>query len=281
MVFTIFFKKEETMTSRIFVSVIISLFIAVHGFAGERQVNLLTLEWEPYTGSQMAHNGFVSSVIIQAYKKAGYKVNITFKPWKDTLEIAKKGGADGVFPAYHVAEREASFIFSDEICKSPLGLCKKRKIIHPSPGGGVVKGGVNIAFMTDPRIDQVRALMDLKSYKFGVVKGYANTQEFDAADFLVKVQVLSDEANIAQLLGDKVQLIVIDKYVARNIMIKKFPWFAGEVEFMHPALSLKGLYLAISRNVKNPEEKIQAFNAGLQILKQDGILATLMQQYGF
>lgn len=269
------------MISRVLVSVIISLFIAVHGFAGERQVNLLTLEWEPYTGSQMAQNGFVSSVIIQAYKKAGYKVHITFKPWKDALEITKAGGADGVFPAYHVAEREASFIFSDEICKSPLGLCKRRNIVQPSPGGGVLKKGMNIAFMTDPRIDQVGALRDLKSYKFGVVKGYANTQEFDAADFLVKVQALSDEANIGQLLGDEVQLIVIDKYVARNIMIRKFPWFAGEVEFMHPALSLKGLYLAVSRNVETPEEKIQAFNAGLQVLKQDGILTILMRQYGF
>lgn len=269
------------MKPRYFVIVLVCLFIAVHGFAGERQLKLLTLEWEPYTGSQMASNGFVSSVIVRAFKKAGYDVAIEFKAWQDALEIAANGNADGIFPAYHAQERKKDFIFSDVICQSPLGLCKRKRVVRPSPGGGVSDTAHHIEFITDPRINQNRALMDLKKYKFGVVTGYANTPEFDAADFLIKISVANDEANIGQLLRDEVQLIVIDKYVAQNLVIKQFPWFFGEVEFMHPALSVKGLFLAVSRKTKTPEKKVKAFNAGLQILKQDGILDNLMRQYGF
>ena len=269
------------MAARVIAWIIMLLMFTVPAGAGDRQVRLLTLEWEPYTGSQMAYKGFVSNAVAQAYQKAGYEVSIVFKPWEEALSMAIDGKVDGVFPAYHAREREKVFLYSDEICQSTLGLCKRRRMIQPSPGGGVMARGYAISFHTDPRIDEVQALRDLKAYTFGVVSGYANTPAFDAADFLIKRYAPNDEANIAQLLGDDVQLIVIDKYVARNIMVKKFPWFSGEVAFMQPPLSRKGLFLVISRKAESAEKKIQAFNAGLRILKQDGVMAALMRRYGF
>jgi ABC-type amino acid transport substrate-binding protein len=269
------------MKARYLVSMVVSLLIAVHGFAAERQVKLVASDWEPYVGSHMPNKGFISTVIIQAFRKAGYDVSIEFHPWDKALQMAAEGNADGIFPAYQEKSREEYLVFSDTIYKSPLGICKRRKVLYPSPGGGIVQPGPHIEFITDPRINQTQALRDLKNYKFGVVSGYVNTPEFDAADFLIKVEAPSDEANIAQLLRDDVHLILIDKYVARNIMIKKFPWFSEEVAFMHPPLSLKELYLAVSKKTPDFEEKMEAFNAGLRILRQDGILDMLMRRYGF
>lgn len=270
------------MKARYFIIVTLSLFIAVQSFAAQKQVRLLTLDWEPYVGSNMPNNGLTAEIITQAFEKAGYDVKIEFHAWDKAMEMARNGKADGVFPAYHEKSREEHFIFSKPFAKSPLALCKIKYFQSPSPGGGVGdEKGHYIQYITDPRIDQTQALRDLKKYKFGVVKAYAHTPEFDAADFLTKVQVASDEDNIAQLLRDEVQLIVIDRYVARNIMTKKFPWRSGEIEFMQPALSLKNLYLAISKNTNDSEEKLKAFDAGLKILKEDGILDKLMRQYGF
>ncbi len=50
--------------------------------------------------------------------------------------------------------------------------------------------------------------MDLQSYTFGVVKGYANTLAFDSATFLTKVTVKSDVDNMAALLREQVKLII-------------------------------------------------------------------------
>lgn len=270
------------MKIRCFIIVTLYLLIAIQSFAAQKQVKLLTLEWEPYVGSNMPNKGFATTIITKAFKKAGYDVDIEFHAWEKALEMARNGEADGVFPAYYEKSREEHFIFSKPFAKSYLELCKIRYFQAPSPGSGIadVKGHY-IQYITDPRIDQTEALRDLKRYKFGVVKGYANTPEFDAADFLTKVQVASDADNIVQLLRDEVQLIVIDRYVARNIMIKQFSWRSGEIEFMQPTLSIKDLHLAISKNTNNSEEKLKAFDAGLKILKEDGILDQIMRQYGF
>lgn len=257
------------------------LLAAVQGYAAEKHVKLLTLEWEPYAGSRMLNKGFASTIITKAFQKAGYTVEFEFHDWDKAMELARNGNADGIFPAYYEKSREEHFLFSESLAKSPLELCKIRHFQSPSPGGGVFEKGYYIEYITDPRIDQTQALRDLEKYKFGVVKGYANTEEFDAADFLTKIEVQTDEENIAQLLRDEVQLIVIDRYVARNIMIKRFPWRSGEIEFLQPSLSMKDLYLAVSKNTDNAQEKLDAFNAGLKILKEDGILNIIMRQYGF
>jgi polar amino acid transport system substrate-binding protein len=249
--------------------------------AANKTVKLLTLEWEPYVGSEMYNYGYTAEIVTQAFKKAGYDVSIAFHAWDEAMAIAARGEADGVFPAYFEKSREKYFVFSDALAESPLGLCKRKYFQTQSPTGVSEKSGQRIEFVTDPRIDQTQALMDLEEFSFGVVKGYANTPEFDAANFLNKLVSNSDEDNMAKLLRRKVDLIVIDRYVARYILVKKFPWHSDKIEFMYPPLSVKELYLAISRNTANLEKKLSDFNAGLAILVEDGVLDKLKHRYGF
>jgi polar amino acid transport system substrate-binding protein len=51
----------------------------------------------------------------------------------------------------------------------------------------------------------------MKQYTFGVVKGYVNTPEFDAAIFLKKVESASDEEYLRNLINGRVDLIFIDR----------------------------------------------------------------------
>ena len=269
------------MKKRLFLLVILVLAVSFQVSAAEKKVKLLTLEWEPYVGSAMRNHGYTAEIVTRAFTKAGYDVSIAFHPWDEAMAIAARGEADGVFPAYHEKSREEHFIFSNSFAVSPLGLCKRKYFQTQSPTGVTEKSGENIQFITDPRIDQTQALMDLQLYTFGVVKGYANTPEFDAATFLTKVTVSSDVDNMAGLLRDLVKLIVIDRYVARNILVKNFPWHSDKIEFMHPPLSVKKLYLAIAKKTVRSEQKLNDFNKGLAILIEDGVLDKLKHQYGF
>ena len=204
------------MNKKIFLMIILVLTVSFQVSAAEKKVTLLTLEWEPYVGSAMPNHRYTAEIVTRAFTKAGYDVSIVFHPWDQAMAIAARGDADGVFPAYHEKSREASFIFSDSFAVSPLGLCKLKYFQTQSPTGIAEKSGTNIQFITDPRIDQVQALKDLQQYTFGVVKGYANTPEFDGADFLTKVTADSDMDNMAGLFQDRVDMIVIDRYVARH-----------------------------------------------------------------
>jgi len=269
------------MKSKFFFFVILLMAVSFPASAAEKKVSLLTLDWEPYVGSAMPGHGYTAEIVTRAFTKAGYDVSIAFHSWDEAMAIAARGEADGVFPAYYEKSREEHFLFSDSFAVSPLGLCRRKYFQTQSPTGVSEKSGYNIQFITDPRIDQTQALKDLQAYRFGVVKGYANTPEFDNAHFLKKVTANSDADNMAHLLRDQVNLIAIDRYVARNILIKKYPWHSDKVEFMHPPLSVKKLYLAIARKTGMPDKKLKDFNAGLAILIDDGVLDKLKHQYGF
>lgn len=248
----------------------------------EKKVTLATLEWEPYVGSEMRDGGYTAEIVKAAFERAGYDVTVEFHPWSRDLDLAREGKVDGVFPAYHDPAREEYLLFSDSFAESPLGLYKmKTYTLMPGTSGGGYKTGYNMTFTVDPRIDPEEALRGLKDYKFGVVEGYVNTPAFDAADDLTKVEAPNDEENLRQLFSDEVQLIVIDRYVAQNIMAKKFPWRLGETEFMMPPLEVRPLYLGISKETPDAERKLADFNAGLAVLREDGFLDRLKRRYGF
>lgn len=268
------------------VLLLLCLIIGVQAADAQKQVKLMSLTWEPYAGPDMPQKGITAAIVRMAFEKAGYTVAIEFHNWDTSLELAKDGVADGLFPTYHTQERETHFLYSEPFGRSYLGLCRIRPVHSFSPGGiehDKRKGFRRklIQFKTDPRIDQTQALRDLQQYKFGVGKGYANTPEFDAADFLTKVVVANDEEKILQLLQQDVELIVIDKYVAKNIITKKFPWRSGDVEFMEPPLAVNDLYLTLSKKTADAEAKLKDFNQGLKILREEGKIKRLMRVYGF
>lgn len=266
--------------------IVLSLLVGMPCAAAQKQVTLLSLAWEPYAGPDMPQKGITAAIVRMAFEKAGYAVTIEFHSWDQSLEMTKNGEADGLFPTYHTEEREAYLAYSESFGNSYLGLCRIRPVHAFSPGGiehDKRKGFKRdlIQFKTDPRIDQTQALKDLQQYTFGVGKGYANTPEFDAADFLTKVVVANDEENILQLLQGDVQLIVIDKYVAKNIIAKKFPWRTGDIDFMEPPLAVRKLYLTMSKRRDNYQQKLDDFNKGLKILEQEGSIQRLLRVYGF
>jgi ABC-type amino acid transport substrate-binding protein len=259
------------------------LFCAAPLSAEQKTVTLATLEWEPYVGSEMAYKGMTAEIVTAAFQKAGYTVHFKFQPWAEGLAAARKGDVDGIFPAYDDASRRAAFVFSDKLMDSPLGLYKRSsKTLPGGPGawGELYEKAPEITFQVDPRIDQTEALKGLKDFSFGVVSGYVNTPEIDAADFLTKVEAENDLENLKNLFEGKVQLIVIDRYVAKSILVKKFPWQLGEFDFMEPPLEKKPLYVIFSKQVKGHEEMLKDFNAGLALVKADGMLKEIMRKYG-
>lgn len=221
-------------------------------------LTLATLDWEPYIGQNMPNQGYVAALVKEAYATAGYEVKYEFMPWARVVALAKEGKTDGYLPEYYAESLKTDFLVSEPFPGGPLGFFKRK--------------ADKVTFTN---------LQDLKDLKIGVVRDYVNTEEFDKAAFLTKEEANDDITNLRKLLGNRLDLAVMDKYVGMYLIQKEMADKAGELEFVSPVLEEKSLYLCISKKTANAEAKIKAFNDGLKAMHDNGKLAALLKSSGF
>ena len=247
--------------------VLFCLSLFVQGIYADQTVTLASLEWEPYIGPNMKNNGYVYEIVTEAFKLSGISVDIRFLPWARAVNTAKTGKRDGLFPEYYDESRLTDFVFSDSFPGGPVGLYKQKT--------------KKVSYSVDPIQNQNKALKGLKDYRFGVVRGYINTKEFDDATYLKKEEVNNDETNLKKLFKGRIDFIFIDKFVASHIIKTKYPNYIEKLEFMEPPLEVKPLYIAFSKKAKDYDVKLKAFNNGLKKLKEKGLIKKIMGKHGF
>lgn len=228
-------------------------------------LRLASLEWEPYIGPDLPEQGYVAALIRAAFAEKGVEVEIEFYPWARALHLARTGAVDGVVPEYFNASRESEFEFSATFPGGPLVLCKRRSDA--------------IVFAADPLLEPDAALEALKGWRFGVVRGYLNTPEFDAADYLIKEETSDDATNLRKLVFGRIDLAVIDRHVAEHLIRTRYPNYTQKIECMTPALADMPLFIAFSRKSPRMPDALTSFNLGLKALEADGRLATLRARY--
>lgn len=223
-----------------------------------RVISLATLNWKPYVSEGMPGGGLTTEIVRQAFQGAGYEVEVTFMPWIRVLSEVKKGTFDAMYPAYFSKSRSRVYALSSPIANGPLVFCKR----------------------SDRRLGY-RTLEDLRAYRIGVVRGYVNTPEFDAADFLDKEMVNSDKQNLLKVLTGRIDLAVIDKYTARQIIDSSIPQAQGKLDFMQPPLEVKPLHVGFSRECRGYRRLLDAFNRSLEAMERKGVLQQIHTRHGF
>ena len=247
--------------------ILLSVLLTLSAYADSKKIRLATLDWEPYVGKKLQNNGFTSEIIQKSFEKMGYTVELIFYPWARGMVMTERGKVHGIYPAYYSEERSKKFIISDAYASGGLGFYKRR--------------GSSISFIADPAKEPEKVLQSLKKYRFGIVRGYTYTKEFDAADYLKKDIVTDDATNLKKLFKGRIDLAFIDIYVARYIMHRKYPHYMDELEFMYPAMEQKKLYICFSRAIKDMDKIANDFNEGLNKLKISGEMAQIMDSHGF
>ncbi len=240
------------------VLLIFSIFFFIQGYASENEIFLTSAEYPPYYGEQLENKGFITVIIREAFKRAGYEVKVEFYPWARAEMIAKKGDSDGMFPPWHTKEREQWFVYSNTIpIPNVIGFYKQKdkKIIF-------------------------KTYEDLKSYRIGFVLGYAYPKDFLEAK-LRKSKSYTDEILIERLVQGKIDLALIDKLQAKYLFNTKFVDQSDKFEFMEPPIEVKDQYLVISRKTKNAQKKINDFNHGLKTLISDGTFKNILKKHRF
>ncbi len=244
--------------------VVISISLVLLGMGTDsvsaENITLATTDWQPYAGENLPNYGFTSEIIATAFERRGYTVQFTFLPWKRAMIYVESGRYDALYSAYYSEERAQIFALSEPYTESIVTLCSQT--------------GRDITYTT---------FRDLIPYRIGVVRGYVNSPEFDAADYLHKDDVTRDIQNIYKLLNGRLDLIVVDKYVAIH-HIKTNPTIqatVNDVTFLEPPLDTKPVYIMFSKAVPGYEKTLADFNAGLKAIQDDGTYQEILHKYGF
>lgn len=226
-------------------------------FAMEK-VKLASLEYPPYTGNDLKNQGFITAIVKASFKEVGLDISVRFLPWARALDSAKNGKFDGLFTIWKRKEREEWFVFSDELPANEIALLKLKKD--------------NIKF---------KKMEDLKPYKIGTVRGYADPDEFNKATYLRKEKVKNDKINIRKLMGGRIQLVLTDKYLAEHIINTDFSKQKNMFDWLSPSLKIDPQYIAFSKKSPRYKELLERFNRGLQEIKKKKIYQKIMKEHGF
>lgn len=234
------------------------LLFSMEGHTENKQIRLASSEYPPYFGEQLDNQGVITEIIVEAYTRIGYEVEIKFMPWARSLEMTKEGDFDGMFALWYREEREQWFAFSAPLPPNELGFYKRRD--NP---------------ITFTRFE------DLRGYRIGTCRGYANPPEFEQATYLRTEEVPSDEQNIQKVYHERVDLILIDKGLAQYLIATKFPEYQEELEWIEPALERVAQHLVLSKQVAAYQTKLNDFNEGLRLITEDGTLQRILTKHGF
>jgi polar amino acid transport system substrate-binding protein len=161
-----------------------------------------------------------------------------------------------VAPIYYSDERAKDYIFSDINYNVDIGLVALKSL-------GVAS------------YDNLR---ELKPFRIGVSRGYTNSEEFDAADYLNKEVAQSPKLNMRKLFRGRIDLTVGEFDVLRYEMAQE-QLIPERLEYLDPSLQSHGLYIMASRKTQNGQELIDDFNRGLVSMMQDDSYRQILRKY--
>jgi len=213
----------------------------VNAQSGPKLIRLSTLEWPPYTGLLLPKEGVSTHIATTVAKAAGFRLLTASFEWSKTVENGEKNpNYEGYFPEYYSKEREDACHLSQSLGTSLLGIAT----LKSAP----------ISWST---------MSNLEQYRLGVVEGYLNGEEFDAAikDKRQPVEAApSDAANIAKLRAGKIRGIVIDRNVLNYTLSKLGD--TNTVVFNPKPIAKLTLHVCFKRTPAGLEYK-KAFDAAL------------------
>ena len=213
-----------------------------------RDIKMVTTQWAPFYSKQLPKDGPVTEIVIEAFKRAGHNASVEYLPWDRALRKVRDTGADIVLGAYYTEPRAKEFTYSSPILMVDVGL------------------------IAGAHIDIIRysSLRDLNRFRIGVAKGWANSPEFDAAQYLNKDVAKNQILNIRKLKHARVDMIAVSFEVFRHENAKFPPPYSSQKHvYLEPLLSRSSLHLMMNNKLDDHKQIIAGFNLALQQMKVD------------
>jgi polar amino acid transport system substrate-binding protein len=207
--------------------------------------------WTPFSGNSLADGGTLTRLLKEAFAEVGMTLRREEMPWARVFEMIDQKQIDGGYPLGKTPEREARYIYSDEIAVAT------RYIWH-----------------LNTRSFDWKTVNDFKGLRIGILRGavfgsvHEELLKRIAADpgFADIQEVASDEQNFQKLLEGRIDIALCELNQASDILSRLGA--LGKVGH-HPRAIMdnSALYVIFLRDARG-EYLVEKVNKGLRMLKQ-------------
>ncbi|MEF8834480.1 MAG: transporter substrate-binding domain-containing protein [Halofilum sp. (in: g-proteobacteria)] len=242
----------------VWIALVVTLALVAAAPAAEaRRVVMCTVPWAPFYSPKLEEDGFISAISRAAFRSAGHDTVLEFMPWARAMLEVRQGDRHALMGAYYTEERAQTYIASDRIYTTSVGLVA----------------------LKDLGVTSYDTLRDLSEYTIGYGRGWATTEEFDSADYLDKEAADNNVLNVRKLYAGRIDMIAMN--FDRFSQIAADEGFdPEEVVFLDPPLQSSGLSLMVSRTIDDPESLVEDFNEGLRTIRENGRYDEILERFG-
>ncbi|MCP5160283.1 MAG: transporter substrate-binding domain-containing protein [Hahellaceae bacterium] len=214
-------------------------------------------EWAPYIDSSQEGNGVASEIVTEAFARVGYKVDLVFKTWP-RVEFDVDHSGEVSFGWIYNTERDKKWLFSEPLMQGRTVLA-------------VLKGKALIW----------KTLQDLKPFTLATARGYSYGDEFDSFKSQLKIFENNEEfVSMKMLLNNRVDAVVIDPLVARQLLLTHFAESANRVYFVEqPPIKNYDLHLICARDNPQCPTLISRFDAQIKKMNEEGWVASAVYRH--
>ncbi len=238
-------KKSATM---VFICFILTAYSSAFS---EEIIKIANGEWPPYQSKELAHYGYASRIVTEAFALEGITVKYDFLPWKRAYEMSKRGKWDATFLWTITDERKPFFNGSDPIIEDQ-----------------------DVFFHLKTVDFDWKTIEDLKNIKIGATLGYEYGDAFQKAekDGTIQVErVTDDETSFKKLLGKRMPVFVCSITVGYTLINKMYNQQTAALFTNHPKPVKETFYrLLFSKEVPENKDRLIKFNSGLKKLRESG-----------
>ncbi|WP_215396940.1 substrate-binding periplasmic protein [Rheinheimera oceanensis] len=211
-------------------------------------VLLSSSNYYPHYAEDLPQQGTVSEIIRQAFLLQGISIEIDFMPFARAYRESQQANYIGLVAAWYDDKRAEHFYYSQPLYANQIVFFKRKDI--------------TVSYRDYADLVQQKLRM-------AVVQGYLHLPGLLESG-ITTVQVATDEQAFQMLARGRVDLVPADKLNGLYLIDEKLPQYAGQLDWMTPALEQRPMYLLLSKKDPRSEMLIQRFNTGLQQLRQSG-----------
>lgn len=230
-----------------------------------RPIVIASGSWEPYVGQDLADEGPVARVVVEALRSEGYSPTVSFSSWPLALDRTQRGEVFGTFPFVESEDRREQYYLSDPILPPfdyVLFYSKRQRSSPP----------------------EVETAADLQNLQVGLIDGYDVWPELDeAVDEFVPFDSRLDafealEKGDIDLLPESLlsgQALIAGPDLRSGSA--DFGWLRGEGEDDRLVRAKESLHFMMPRTPE-ARELMPRFNSALDAIKQTDLFTQAVDE---
>ncbi|EHM09286.1 periplasmic component of amino acid ABC-type transporter/signal transduction system [Thermanaerovibrio velox DSM 12556] len=227
------------------------------GIGAERVLVAAADPWPPYFNPRSQRLGMAAEIVREALRTQGYRVSFKVMPWDAAQRAVYEGKADMLIDAWFTKERQKKYLVSSPYAVSRIVFFKRK----------------DSSF-------QYRGRESLTGLKVGLVKGYSYDEEFLSWDNYRRDYDVSFVPLALKVASRKLDLALNDRLVGMLEISEREPWLLEVLDTAETPLREATLHVMVSRNVKDGEKILKAFEKGLLEMKRSGQYRRILAAYG-